>query len=274
MRLVVIGTGLIGGSFALAARSAGLFDEVLGIEPDATRRQLAQQRGIIDTVVDAVPDDVDAVLLAGPSHTVAPWAVRLADHAGLVFDVASVKQAVLAQIRATLGRLPPRFVPCHPLAGSDRSGPAVAEATLFRDRRILITPAEETDNAAAEQVAAWWRRVGGQVAFMAADRHDRVVAVTSHLPHLVAFSYLQQVEGEHLENAAGGFRDFTRIGRASADMWMSIFRLNRAPVLTALDALEADLLRARALLEQADEAGLRAFIESAAERRRGLEDDD
>jgi cyclohexadieny/prephenate dehydrogenase / 3-phosphoshikimate 1-carboxyvinyltransferase len=274
MRLVVIGTGLIGGSFALAARSAGLFDGVLGIEPDRARGREAIRRGMVDDVLEEVPGDAEAVLVASPSDTVAPWVVRLAGHRGIVFDTASVKHGVLMQTRAALGSLPPRFVPCHPLAGSDRSGPDAAQPDLFRDRRVVITPGAETDAAAVEQVAAWWRAVGGEVSTMAAERHDEVVAVTSHLPHLLAFSYLQQVSDEHLEHAAGGFRDFTRIGGSTADMWLPIFRLNRAAVLTALDAFGSNLQRARALLEQDDAAGLRSYIEAAADRRRKLADDD
>jgi prephenate dehydrogenase len=274
MRLVVIGTGLIGGSFALAARSAGLFADVLGIEPDGERGRDAVRRGIVDGIVDDVPDDADAVLLASPSHTVAPWVVRLAGFGGIVFDTASVKHGVLMLVRAALGSLPPRFVPCHPLAGSERSGPEAAQPELFRDRRVVVTPDLETDAAAVAQVTGWWRAVGGRVSAMAPDRHDQVVAVTSHLPHLLAFSYLQQVNDEHLLHAAGGFRDFTRIGASAADMWLPIFRLNRPAVLAALDGFSADLHRARALLEQDDETGLRSFIDTASARRRELPDDD
>ncbi|MEQ8485438.1 MAG: prephenate dehydrogenase/arogenate dehydrogenase family protein [Pseudomonadales bacterium] len=270
MRLAVVGTGLIGGSFALAARAAGVFDEVVGVEPDAGRRRAAEANGLIDRAAGTVPADADAVLLAGPSHTVAEWVVRLADHPAIVLDTASVKQGVLAQVRAGLGHLPARFVPCHPMAGSDRSGPDAANAELFQGAEIIVTPGEETDPAAAEQAAGWWRAVGGRVTYMDAQHHDEIVAVTSHLPHLVAFSYLQQVDGEHLEHTAGGFRDFTRIGGADADMWLPIFRLNRAAVLQALDALQRDLVHARALIEQGDETGLRAFIEAAARRRRAL----
>jgi prephenate dehydrogenase len=273
MRLAVVGTGLIGGSFALAARSAGLFDEILGVEPDRGRLRAAERLGIIDRAVPAVPDDVDAVLLAAPSHTIAPWVGRLAQHPGVVFDAASVKGAVLAQIRAALGHLPARFVPCHPLAGSDRSGPEAAAADLFRGQRVVITPGEETDAAAAGLVADWWRATGGRVSYLDPARHDEIVAVTSHLPHLLAFSYLQQVDGEHLDHAAGGFRDFTRIGGADARMWVPIFRLNRAALLRAVDTLEVDLRQARALIEQGDDAGLTAFTEAAAGRRRGLDDD-
>jgi prephenate dehydrogenase len=267
MRLVVVGTGLMGGSFALAARQCGLFGEVLGIEPDPERARRAQELGLVDAVVETVPPDADAVLLASPSQTIAPWVVRLAEHPGIVFDTASVKAGVLAQIRAA-GPLPPRFVPCHPLAGGERSGPQAADEALYRGNAVVLTPEGETDAAAVEQVAGWWRRLGARVQIMEAQHHDEVLARTSHLPHLLAFAYLRCVSDADLAHAAGGFRDFSRIGAADADMWGPIFTLNRSAVLAALDDVEAQLHRVRDLLERGDEPALKVLITAAAERRR------
>lgn len=273
MQLAVVGTGLMGGSFALAARHHGLFDHIVGIEPDAERRGRAEALGLVDRVCDEVPADADAVLLAGPSHTIAPWVVRLADHAGVVFDTGSVKGAVLARIRAERAAgLPARFVPCHPLAGSERSGPDAADPALFRDAEIIVTPAVETDAESLQRVSRWWRTLGARVLTMSADEHDAILAVTSHLPHLVAFAYLQQVNDEHLRHAAGGFRDFTRIGAADADMWAPIFQLNRTALLAALDELEAALAQIRSVLADEQPEALRELIRGAAERRRRLPD--
>lgn len=270
MQLVVIGTGLMGGSFALAAREQGLFDRVAGIDPDPVRQRRALDLGVVDAVVESVPEDADAVLLAGPSHTIAPWVGRLAGHPGIVFDTGSVKGAILAEIRAAAGELPARFVPCHPLTGSEQSGPEAAEGSLFRDVQVIVTPGTETDPAALKQVEGWWRQVGARVETMAADEHDRVLARTSHLPHLLAFAYLQVVDDGHLAHAAGGFRDFTRIAAGDARVWGPIFRLNRDALGAALDDLEGELRRARKLLETGDEQGVSDFIESAARRRRRL----
>jgi cyclohexadieny/prephenate dehydrogenase / 3-phosphoshikimate 1-carboxyvinyltransferase len=267
MRLVVVGTGLMGGSFALAARQCGLFGEVLGVEPAPERARRAQELGLVDAVVEAVPPDADAVLLASPSQTIAPWVVRLSEHPGIVFDTASVKSGILAQIRAACP-LPPRFVPCHPLAGSEKSGPQAADETLYRGNAVVLTPEPETDAAAVDQVAGWWKRLGARVQFMAAQHHDEVLARTSHLPHLLAFAYLRSVNDEDLTHAAGGFRDFTRIGAADADMWSAIFTLNRSAVLAALDGAETELRLVRQLLETGDEPAVKAFITAAAERRR------
>ncbi len=267
MRLAVVGTGLIGGSFALAARRHGLFDEVIGIEPDPARAQRALERGLVDHIADAVPDDADGVLLAGPSRTIAPWVARLAGHTGILFDAGSVKGAVLNEIRAAGGSLPPRLVPCHPLAGSEKNGPDAADPDLFDGADILITPAPETDPHALARVEDWWRRVGGRIVTMDADHHDAVLAVTSHLPHVLAIAYLQQVSDEQLQHAATGFRDFTRIGAADGQVWSAIFRLNRHALLNALDEFESNLAQARALLEGSDDAELQAFIEAARQRR-------
>ena len=271
MRLVVVGTGLMGGSFALAARRQGLFDSVLGVEPDPERGRRAVACGVVDGLVSEVPVDADAVLLAGPSHTVAPWVARLAGHPGVLFDLASVKAAVVADVRARSGGvLPPRFVPCHPLAGSENSGPEAASDGLFDGNAVVVTPEPDTDAGAVTRVCGWWRALGARVQVMQAVEHDRILARTSHLPHLVAFAYLQCVSDADLDHSAGGFRDFTRIGAADADMWAPIFALNRTPVLDALDTLQEELARLRALLEAGDEPALKALIRAAATRRRKL----
>lgn len=268
MRLAVVGTGLIGGSFALAARRAGLFQDFIGVDADPAQAQRAVALGLVDTAADAVPDDADAVMLAAPSHTIAGWVGKLADHRGVIFDCGSVKGALLEELRAGGTGIPKRFVACHPLAGSELNGPEAADAELFRDAQVIVTPTAETSAAALEQVSAWWTAVGAQVVTMEPQRHDEILAVTSHLPHLVAFTYLQQVDGEHARHGAGGFRDFTRIGAASADMWTPIFQLNQRALLGALDILEADLARVRRLLERGDYQGLHALIEAAGRRRR------
>jgi 3-phosphoshikimate 1-carboxyvinyltransferase len=272
VRLAVVGTGLIGSSFALAARREGLFDEVVGVEPDPERGRQALSRRIVDTLADTVPLEVDAVVLAGPSHTVAPWVARLAEHPAVLLDTASVKGAVVDEVRAACPRFPPRFVPCHPLAGSEQSGPAAASATLFSGAEVIITPVAETDADALTQVSRWWRALGARVRTMTAAGHDDILAVTSHLPHLLAFAYLQQIDPAHVKHAAGGFRDFTRIGAADASMWAPIFQLNRPALLMALDRMDESLDRVRALLDGGDEAALRAFIQRAGVRREGADD--
>lgn len=273
MHLTVVGTGLIGSSFALAARRQGLFDRVTGVDPDRERLRRAQALGVVDRGAETVPDDADAVLLAGPSHTVGPWAARLADHPAVTFDTASVKGAVLDDVRAATATFPRRFVPCHPLAGSERSGPEAAGSELFAGAEVILTPVAETDADALAQVSRWWQALGARVLTMTPETHDDVLAVTSHLPHLLAFAYLQQVKAAHVPHTAGGFRDFTRIGAADPEVWAPIFRLNRTALLDALDDMEAALQDVRKLLEAADEEAVKAFVRRAGERRLGAAGD-
>ncbi len=223
--------------------------------------------------MDEVPAASDAVLIAGPSDSVADWIVRLADHPGILFDAGSVKGAILDAIGAQLGGVPERFVPCHPIAGRELSGPGAANEDLFAERLVVQTPLAGTDPEALERVAYWWRSLGARVESMEPGLHDRVYALTSHLPHLIAFAYMQQIESSHLDHAGAGFRDFSRIGASDADMWTAIFGLNRDAVLAALAGFEADLARLRGAIEADDEAAVRAYIVKASERRRGYQGD-
>jgi cytidylate kinase len=267
MRLVVVGTGLIGGSFALAAREAGTFASIVGIEPDGERAHKAVAAGIVDAIVESVPADADAVLLAVPCDRIVGWVERLADHPGIVFDAGSVKGPILDAVRCALGRVPARFVPCHPIAGSERSGPDAAHAALFSGHEVIVTPDDATDPAALAAVSNWWIAAGARVTPMSPAAHDATLARTSHLPHLVAFAYLQQVEPDDLAHAAGGFRDFSRIGASDPAMWTPILTLNRGAVLAALDGLEAQLARVRAHIGAADAPALAALIADSRTRR-------
>lgn len=267
MLLTVIGTGLIGGSFALGARTRNLFQRFVGVEPDAENADAAVRLGIVDEIVAEVPADSDAVLIAGPSDVVADWVVRLADHPGVIFDVGSVKGAILASIDKRLGRIPRQFVPCHPIAGKERSGPGAADEDLFADRLVIQTPLAATDTAAVDQVVYWWRSLGARTQVLDAKTHDEVYALTSHLPHLLAFAYLQRIEPAHLEHAGGGFRDFSRIGGSDSQMWSAIFDLNKEALLQALTDFESDLGALRDAIAGDDVGQVRHLIDAARDRR-------
>lgn len=271
--LVVVGTGLIGSSFAKGAREQGLFKQIVGVEPDSQRAQSARALGIVDEIVENVPAGADAVLIAGPSDTIADWVIRLEHHRGVVFDVGSVKADILDAVAATLGEVPQRFVPCHPIAGSERHGPAAAHGSLFAEQKVIITPHAAIDPAALALVEGWWRSLGARVRCLEAPLHDRMLAVTSHLPHLVAFAYLQQVDAEHLNYAGSGFRDFTRIGGSDADLWGAVFELNRVSLLRALDDLEESLRTLRGVLETGDKETVRQIIRKAQRKREDFENE-
>lgn len=270
MRLAVVGTGLIGGSFALAARARGIATHITGVDADPGRASEALARGIVDELAEMPPGDVDVVLLAVPSDRVAPWVAALADHPGIVFDAASVKESVIEAVRSTLGRVPPRFVPAHPIAGRETSGPGAADAGLFESHQVVLTPVPETDARALTAVTQLWEGVGARVSVMSAAAHDEMLAVTSHLPHLVAFAYLQTVTPEHMRHAAGGFRDFSRIAASDPAMWAPIFTQNGRAVLAALDDLEQELNRLRALIAAGKREDLVQLIEESRRRRRAF----
>lgn len=265
--LVIIGTGLIGCSFAKGARAQGLFDHIVGIEPDVACAEEVRSLGIVDEIATDVISSADAVLIASPSDTIAEWVIRLSGHSGILFDVGSVKSGILDAIRESLGELPARFVPCHPIAGSERQGPAAADANLFVERKVVITPHSAINSGALASVAGWWQQLGARVQQMEAPLHDRMLALTSHLPHLVAFAYLQQIDTEHLDFAGGGFRDFTRIGASDAALWSAIFELNKTPLLQALDDLEMSLGEIRHAVDAGDLDKVRRIILTAQQKR-------
>ncbi|MGI9324158.1 MAG: prephenate dehydrogenase [Pseudomonadales bacterium] len=268
MKLAIVGVGLIGGSFALAARNAGLFASIVGVDRNPEHLAQAQQLGICDATAQSVPSDADAVLVALPSDHIAESLASLVEHKGLIFDVASVKAALLEDA----ARLPARYVPCHPIAGSERSGPTAASAELFTDHLLVITPIAQSNSADLATVSDWWQAFGARVQTMSAGEHDRLFARTSHLPHLVAFAYMQQIEQAQLAFAAGGFRDFSRIAASDPDMWTPILRMNRKAIHTELRQLQAALTELGEAVDAADEGPLRELLSRAQRRRRAFDE--
>lgn len=274
-RLLVCGVGLIGGSVAAGLREQGA-ETIVGVDADAQALAAARQAGLIDATGwprDLGPEDL--VLIAVPTLAVAAVLETLWDDArgllaggAVVTDVASVKQPVLDAALAVCGRLPANLVAGHPIAGSERSGVAAARADLFRDHRVILTPSKETAPAAIERVQALWQALGAEVCFMPVAEHDRILAMTSHLPHLLAFALVDTLGRvpEHeavFRFAAGGFRDFTRIASSDPVMWSDIFAANATAVGRTLDALEAELRELRGLLDAGDRDGLRAIFTRA-----------
>jgi prephenate dehydrogenase len=284
-RLVVIGVGLIGGSFALALKAAGSIGTVTGVGRGQSNLEEAVKLGIIDRfatldgnwLADVAVADV--VMLATPVaqypalfHAMAP---RLHPHT-IVTDAGSTKQDVIAAARAELGRALPRFVPGHPIAGTERSGAAAAFSTLYVDRNVVLTPASETDPLAVATVAAAWEACGGRVRAMDAATHDRILAAVSHLPHLLSFTLVDEIAArqnaeELLRFAAGGFRDFTRIAASSPEMWRDIALANRAALGAEIASFRAHLDRVAAMIEAGDGKALERVFANARMARRGWE---
>lgn len=265
--LLLVGTGLVGGSFALAAKAAGLFDRVVGVDRDADALADAVARGVVDATAREPSEDFQAACVAVPVAAIAERVREAAQVAPVVFDVGSVKQSVIDALRPPLSG----FVPCHPIAGGSRGGAAAARADLFRERPVVLTPTNATDADAVATVRRYWQAVGARVVVEDAAAHDERFAKLSHLPHLLAFAYFElAARADDLHDVGAGFRDFTRIGGADADVWTDILHANADPVLRHLDEL-IDGLRDFAATLCADRECLRARIAAIAEQRRTLD---
>ena len=184
--LLLIGTGLIGGSFALAAKRAGIFDRVVGVDRNERSLVRALELGVVDARWQAA-DDCAAACVAVPAGSIAEQVRDVAERVPLVFDVGSVKQPIVDALQP----VPANFVPCHPVAGSERAGPEAADAGLFRGHAVVLTPVAATDASAVAAVRGYWQAVGGSVVVESPADHDDRLALLSHLPHLVAFAFME-----------------------------------------------------------------------------------
>jgi len=280
--VAIVGLGLIGGSLARALRSAGAAGRVTAFDTDPRQRRLGVELGVVDAAPDSAAAAVagaDVVVLAVPVlHTAeALRSCRDALKPGaIVTDVGSTKQSVLADVAAVCGGLPPWFVGGHPIAGTEMSGVAHSMANLFHNRRVILTPHARQDAGAMERVAALWTAAGARVVHMDPAQHDAVFAATSHLPHLLAYSFVDMLarhdaRDEIFPNAGGGFRDFTRIASSSPEMWHDILRANAGPVIELLERQLGELGDVLALMKGGRWTELKALFERArAARERHL----
>jgi len=280
--LAVVGVGLIGGSFALALREARRVGTVIGVGRGRANLDAAIVRGIVDRAVTLDRpwtreiEAADLVLVATPLGEYPALFSALAAHPpahAIVTDAGSTKESVIAAVRAHLGAPAARFVPGHPIAGTEHSGASAAFATLFRDRTVVLTPVAETDRAALATVANLWSACGAHVRELDPAVHDRIFAAVSHLPHLLAFALVDLLAArpdadDVFRFAASGFRDFTRIAASSPEMWRDIALANRDALVAALDAYRAQLDNVASMVAAADGAALEAVFARAAAARR------
>lgn len=252
-KLALIGLGLIGSSLARAVKAAGLSAHIAAYDASAQVRARVRELGLADTVAETLQDAVsgaDLIILCTPMGTFAQIGPDIAPFlkaGAIVSDVGSVKGAALDALRPVL---PPHvsLVPAHPVAGTENSGPDAGFAHLFRNRWCILTPAEGTSKDVVDRVGHFWRQLGSNVEVMDAAHHDLVLAVTSHIPHLIAYtivgtaSDLEEVtKSEVIKFSAGGFRDFTRIAASDPTMWRDVFLTNREAVLRILQQFNEDL---------------------------------
>jgi len=279
-RLTIIGVGLIGGSLARALRRAGVCDEIVGCGRDEVHLQKAVELGVIDRYeMDAATavSGADVVVLAVPLRAMVTVLTQMTPGLSadvVITDVGSAKGCVVEEARAVLGQHLCDFVPGHPIAGTEKSGVEASFAELFDGRGVILTPIEETDAVKCQRIRAMWEVAGATVTEMAVLHHDEVLAATSHLPHLLAFSLVNTLASldeskEIFAFAAGGFRDFTRIASSDPVMWRDICMENRDAMLEVLQLFNNDLKQLEEAVRDNDgEAVVNVFTRAKATRDR------
>jgi len=277
-KLVIFGVGLIGGSLALALKRANPGLHITGVGRSGDSLQTARDLGIIDSIAtdaeSALPE-ADMVVVAAPVAQTGPILRLIAPHLNnrtIVTDVGSTKGDVIDAAKNSLGEKFPQFVPGHPIAGAEKSGAAAARDDLFQSKNLVLTPAPATKPEAVQQVRDMWTIAGARVLEMTADEHDCIFAAVSHLPHLLAFTLVNEIAARPNASqlfgfAASGFRDFTRIAGSSPEMWRDVSIANREALLKELQSYQNALAEMFKLLENSDSAGLQALFERASRAR-------
>ncbi|HSG54382.1 MAG TPA: prephenate/arogenate dehydrogenase family protein [Paracoccaceae bacterium] len=281
-RVALIGLGLIASSMFWAMKRGGLAAEVTGYARSAATRDTARRIGLCDRVCDTAAEavkDADLVVLCVPVGAMEQVAAEIAPHlakGATVSDVGSVKRAV---IEAVGPHLPPHvhFIPAHPLAGTEHSGPESGFATLFDNRWCILVPVEGTDPEALDRLTRLWQGIGANVDTMEADHHDLVLAVTSHAPHLIAYTMVgvaddlrRVTDSEVIKYSAAGFRDFTRIAASDPTMWRDVFLTNKEATLEILGRFTEELFALQRAIRTGDGDHLHAYFTRTRAIRRGI----
>ena len=281
-RLALIGAGLIGSSIARAARQFGAARRIAVMDSSPQVVSRVTELGFADVVTQDCAQAVagaDLVIVCTPVGACGEAAQSIAPHlqqGTIVSDVGSVKGAVVAQMAPHLPE-PARFVPAHPIAGTEFSGPDAGFATLFQNRWCILTPPENADAEAVQRLTKFWKRLGANVETMSVAHHDAVLALTSHLPHLIAYNIVgtaddfgDETRSEVIKFSASGFRDFTRIAASDPIMWRDIFLANKEAVLQMLGRFNEDLSALQRMIRRGDGQGLQEFFARTREIRRSI----
>ena len=277
-RLAVIGVGLIGGSYARALRAAGQVEEIIGCGRSRENLERAVELGVIDTYSHDIGEAVegaDLIFLAVPLGAIraAFEAMKghLADKA-IITDAGSVKGSVIRDCEAVFGAMLPNFVPGHPIAGTEQNGVEASFAELYKNRRVILTPVCQTNESAIALVHATWRYCGAEVTRMFAVDHDRILAATSHLPHMLAYALVDMLarmddKEEMFRYAAGGFRDFTRIASSNPVMWRDICIANKDQLATLVEDFATELQLLATAIRAGEQQQLEQIFENAKSTR-------
>ena len=277
-RLCIIGVGLIGGSLARALKKAGAVGEVIGVSRDVTHLKKAEKLGVIDsfeTDIAAAVKGCDMVVLAVPLGAMQSVFEKIAPvitSEMIITDVGSAKASVIKSAKTVFNPLPETLVPGHPIAGTEKSGVEASFAELYENRRIIITPLETSSNVAIEKVRNMWQACGAEVVETTVEHHDEVLAATSHLPHMLAYSLVDTLakmdsKNEIFDFAAGGFRDFTRIASSDPDMWHDICLANSDALVKMIKRFSDDLQQLSNAIEKNDSVYLRETFSRAKKAR-------
>lgn len=270
-KIAIVGTGLIGGSIAMAVKEKGLAGEVIGISRHKKNLVLARRKGAIDKGSQDLRAiaQADLVVLATPVKTALKLAEQISRIVGrncIVTDVGSTKQEIVLK----LGRLFGNYVGAHPLAGSEKRSVANARADMFKDSLCIITPARGTDRAALKKVTGFWSRIGAKTVLLSAAEHDRILAFVSHLPHAIAFSLINCMPRGYFRFAASGLKDTTRIAASGSVIWEDIFLSNQRNILKTIEAFETRLTSLKSALKTKDKRGLHKILKLAKAKRESL----
>lgn len=278
-KIVVFGTGLIGGSFALALKAAGAVEEVVGFGRAPGTLRIAQELGVIDRAgINPAHEigDADIVLVATPVAQMPEIFSRIAPYLGpntLVTDGGSTKGDVVAAARAAFKGHIGKFVPAHPIAGAENSGPAAARWDLYRGKKVVVTPLAENNDERLDRIKRAWALCGADIYELTPEQHDRVFAAVSHLPHLLSYALVHDLATREDADlfftfAASGFRDFTRIAASHPEMWRDICLANRQALLQELERYQAQLCELHGALTASDGERLEDIFGIARQARR------
>ena len=283
-KITIIGLGLIGGSIGLALKRAGNTAQLIGVARSQKTLDIALERNLVERVeIDIVKsvEDADLVILATPlssfkkiilevSHNLKPGCI--------VTDTGSSKLKVIEELSNVIP-MGVSFIPGHPIAGTELSGPEAGFAELFDDRWCVLTPTEDTNKDALNSIRLFWEELGSKVEIMNPEHHDRVLAITSHIPHLIAYNIVGTANDlanvtnkEVVKYSAGGFRDFTRIAASDPKMWRDVFLYNDEAVLEMLSFFSKDLMKLKKAIEEKDSDLLQTFFENTREVRKNIID--
>jgi len=263
-KLAIVGFGMIGASIAKAVRKKFLAERIVGIDTSIEHLRYGVDQGLIDEQVDRVPKDAELIAFCAPMASFGEIIESFELHTGVFFDVCSVKTPLAEVLSRMSIDSTARFVPCHPIAGSEKTGPENGQEGLFENSLVAITPLAHTNKDALTTVESLWSAIGAKTLRMSADEHDKALAVTSHLPHFLSFAYMLGFDKKLETLAGGGYRDFTRIAAADPELWWGIFQMNREEILRALEKFRTNIDALEDMLvADDDEAGIKALADAA-----------